>query len=165
MIASVAAKLERAVIDALRPGEGGERFDLPATARPRLARALRSDLAGTSSAAALRTALELAAALDHELDSPSAAARVREVLRSDPDAVALLRAEWLGARPIDEQRLFAKREGRRLSVAAPTMGEGAPPRSIPLRALLDPSGPLRGQRGPSVSQRERGWRTSVPRTR
>lgn len=129
---------ERSISSLLRPGAGAERFGLPASAEPRLLRALKADLARADPLEAIVRALKLAAALDDELGSPAAGALIRRVLQSEPMALRLIRERLLKNRSLDGARAFAQREGREVAVRAPSYGAPAPPRTIPLTALFDP---------------------------
>lgn len=109
---------------------------LPAAAQPRLVRALERDLALPDPTAAIEAALRLAAAFDGEMRSPSVAAAIREVLRADPRAVAVIHERRAQPAPIDAVRRFTRSQGRASVLRAPRFEEQAPSGAIPLRSFL-----------------------------
>ena len=124
---------ENLIVDALERGEV-ERYVLPADAEARLRRIF---VQAPMSHGALQDVLRLIVALETRLDSPTAAERVRTLVRTSPDATALLARRRLG-KGIDQVRAHKTREGRRLDTQAPVHGARARAGSVPLRSLLDP---------------------------
>jgi hypothetical protein len=108
-----------------------------------LHQALEIDLEAPDRLDSLRAALKLAAALDGELRSPTAAAMIRAVLRANNHAVRLLESTVLDEQPIDRKRSFAKSEGRDVVLDAPVFGSGAPESAIPLKDMLKTMKPVR----------------------
>jgi hypothetical protein len=114
-------QLERAVLRALTHGEG-ERFTFKAGARALLERALKEDLEGPDRLDSVLCALRLAAAFDGSMRSPSAAAELRAVLRTDARVHRLLKNEVIDEKPIDRMRSFLRSEGREVMMRAPVFG-------------------------------------------
>ncbi len=140
---AMAYDLERVVMLQLRRGSGEERFELPGSIEPLLSRALDRDLSRPEPLPAIHAALKLAAAFADGLQSPSIAARIRAVLRSDVRAIRLISDRLLNDRPINRARSFAEREGRPISLQAPKESDLVPVDSVPLRAFLDNAGGIR----------------------
>jgi hypothetical protein len=129
---------EREVSFSLRRRLRGERFELPEACELRLRTALRAELHSADPLVGIRRALQLAAAFDGPLASPSVAARIRAVLQSDRRALKLIREKLLGTRSLDERRAFLRREGRDEAPRAPVLDERATKDTVPLRTLLNP---------------------------
>jgi hypothetical protein len=124
------------ILDHLERGCDGERFSLPKWIEPLLRRALERELKAADPLAGVISVLKFAEAFDGELDSPSAAARIRAVLRDNPAAVRLIKERLLRSRSLDETRALARQEGRKMTSRAPVFGEGVPAGTMPLRELL-----------------------------
>lgn len=137
------------LIELKRDLDGAERFSLPDPALPRLAKVLAQDLNSRDAKAALTRVLQLAAAFDGTLNSPSVAVKLRALLRAEPAAIAMLRSKVFNTRSFDALRAFQKSEARDAKLRAPAFGEKAPEKTVPLRSFLDPVGPPRprSQRG------------------
>jgi hypothetical protein len=130
--------IEHAILDQLEECSKGERFSLPESSDPVLYFALRSELRGANPVEGMALALKLAEALDVELESPSAAARIRALLQREPEAVRLIREHVLEDGGLDETRLFMRGEGRDAILSAPQFGEREPENATPLRNFLNP---------------------------
>lgn len=83
----------------------------------------------------VRRALELCVALEARLGSPSAAARIKDVLRSDPRAVALIQKHLIAVRGVDELRGFLEQQGREVVLRAPSFSAEPPPHTVRLETL------------------------------
>ncbi len=106
-------RIERAVMEGLTTGTTGdrERYALPSSRLGAIRVALKASLQSENALPEVRRLLELIAALDG-LDSPQAAESLRWVLRSDPDAVALLQSRIVPADRMEEMRRHASAQGR-----------------------------------------------------
>ena len=144
--------LERVLLAELLKGSGPERFELSTGGRAALVRALEKDLAGPAPLTGVQAALRFAAAFDGELASPSVAVVLRELLRAEPRAVALIRASRAKATPspVSKTREFLRAEGRTTHVRAPSLSDRAPPSTVPLRTMIDPG---RTQLAPGSAKR------------
>lgn len=125
--------LEDAVLSVLRPGSQ-ERFVLPEASVPRVARALDGVLAANAVPEVARI-IDLISALEHTLNSPSAAETLRGLLRARPAALTLIRRKILRRGGEDELRRFRAREGRSATALAPRHDGVKPKDSIALRPL------------------------------
>ncbi len=111
-------RFERAVHGALLPG-GQERFELPQHALPWLTSVLARVAASSNADVEIERGLRLICALKGTLASPTAAERLRSVMRSVPEVKAHLRAKRRKKGGIDATRGFLAREGRQQSLRAP----------------------------------------------
>ncbi|MCK6549105.1 hypothetical protein L6R52_24895 [Myxococcota bacterium] len=135
----MSSHFERALLAELKKSEGAERFELEASSVSRLVRALERDLDGSDPLGAVQAGLRYAAAFDGKLASPSVAVAIRELLRRDVRAVALIRrSRAQTSSAVSETRRFLRAEGRTAAVRAPSFGAPPPRAAIPLRALIDP---------------------------
>lgn len=117
---SVVVRFERALLDALLPAPGGEeRFELPERCLPWLVSVLERAAVAPNADREIERALRLVVALDGSLKSPTAAERLRSVLRSVPAVKAHLRAKRRKRGGIDATRGFLAREGRAVALKAP----------------------------------------------
>ncbi len=128
-------RLELAIVASLRVG-AAERYELDAGELPALSRILQARLQRPTASRELLAALKLAEALE-VLESPSAARAIIGLLRSEPEAVALIRKRILRNGAIDETRRFQKREGRLDPPTAPTIETTNEISGIRLASLLD----------------------------
>lgn len=126
--------MERAILARLTRGDL-ERFELSDVAIRALGRILVAVLRGPDATAEVRRVLQLATALEKELESPAAAARLRTLLAGEPDARTLIRRDILRLGTIDETRDFLRREGREVFVTAPDLDALEQERTRALEAL------------------------------
>ncbi len=116
---------------------GPERFSIAAGAKFRLERSLQRDLDGKNAGEALDAGLRLAAAFDKDMRSPSIAKLIREIMRANPRAVALIKSRRKQPAPTELVRRFKEREGRSQPARAPSITESPPAGSFQLRTLID----------------------------
>lgn len=126
--------LERAILARLRVG-AEEPYELDADALQSLGRVLARVMRGNNAMAEVHRALQLITAFERELESPSVADALVELLRSDPDARELVRTRVLRTGAIDETRSFRSREGRQEPVRAPSVAGRRPTSAVPLASL------------------------------
>lgn len=89
MMRPMTAEIERALLTALRKGEGAEPYDLPETSIPGLERTLTRVLASEKKLDEVKRALALAAGL-RTLGAIAASDRIEAMLRANPQAIALI---------------------------------------------------------------------------
>ena len=82
-------RTERAVLNSLMAGQD-ERFALAPFSAGAVKVALQASLQTEDAICEVRRLLQLIAALDGPLESPTAAEALRNVIRADPDATALI---------------------------------------------------------------------------
>ena len=122
------ARFERMLLDALQPGRA-ERFELPAHRLAALTRVLERAAEGPDADAEIDRALRLVVALKGRLASPTAAERLRSVLRAVPAVKAHLKAKRR-RRDIDQMRGFLAREGRAAPLVAPAVAAPGGPDAL-----------------------------------
>lgn len=130
---------ERALLHLVRRSSSGEQFELPVLAELSLEEALAVDLRGADQLGCVSRALQLAAAFDDELESPSIAACIRRVLQNDRRAIEIIRRNQSKLRALDERRAFARREGREVITRAPKFGDRSSSTGLRLKDLLNPA--------------------------
>lgn len=130
-------ELEQAVLDALRPGQR-ERFELEPRDTPRVRATLARVLRGRSAAEEVHRLIDLISALHRRLSSPTAAERLRDVLRDSPEALHLIRSQTFMRGAEAELRRFRVREGRETLRRAPLHDASPPSAGLILRDMLDP---------------------------
>ncbi len=111
-------RFEAALLDALLPS-GPERFELPLRSLPWLTSVLERVAVGPQADREIERALRLVVALNGSLKSPTAAQRLRSVLRAVPAVKEHLKAKRKRRGGIDVTRGFLAREGRAIALKAP----------------------------------------------
>lgn len=130
--------IERAVLDSLTRGER-ERFALVPHRAGAVKVALRASLQSKAAVAEVRRLLQLIVALDTTLQSPTAAEGLREIVRADPDAVALIQAQLGSADGLSAVRRFAAQQGQVHALSAPMIDDARPANSLKISDFLDPA--------------------------
>jgi hypothetical protein len=127
--------MEEVILQQLRQGVL-EAYELSTDALSAMRRALGRVLERDDAPAELTRVLQLAVALERELGSPTAAQAIIDLLRSEPDAVDVVRGILAGRAAIDETRRFLRHEGRLETPRAPKHDAVAPPGTMQLSSLL-----------------------------
>ena len=146
-------RFEQALGQHLVSGES-ERFALPSDALEQLGQVLADAVAGARGRQEVKRALQLIIALRTTLESPTASARVADLLRSAPDAMPHLQALGASADRSEEARRFLEQDGRAAPLVAPTVEElagfqrAADQRSSQPRRDASAHGPRTGCRAP-----------------
>jgi hypothetical protein len=164
--------VEQVILSELHHGET-ERYELDDEGARRIARAIALVVERPHAVIELHRVLELAVALEKELDSPGAADRIEQILRENRSAVALIAMHIVKSGALDETRAFKAREGRDEPLLAPRIDSNNEEESVRLAEFLDPasSGRIRqvsrrrGEAHDRGSQRDQVSRDSYPAER
>ena len=116
-------RLEDAILASLTPS-APERYALDAATLPRLLRLFQREAVRPSATREFYRVVQVAIALEDELQSPSAAMQIWWLLETVPEIVAELRRRFCSSSALDETRRFLRREGRAALLRAPPI---APP--------------------------------------
>ena len=145
------SQMESAILKSLHPG-AREPYAVIDGSLPFLKRTLSRILDDGSGLQELTRTLELICALENELTSPRAAETIRNVLRGEPRALEIIRAEIIRYGAYEDVQAFLDREGRKIVLSAPMMEEPTPKDPIKLPDFLNPESSSR-TRVPSTRQR------------
>ena len=138
-MASLRFVVEQVILSALRRGSE-ERYEIDEADVRRIALVIESLIDRRSVIGELRRVLQISAALRTELESPTAAEVLEQVLRENSAAVHLIALHLLKSGALDETRAFQAREGREEPLAAPRIdSQPIEEETVKLAEFLDPA--------------------------